>query len=239
MQGLPEIAVLAKASITLDHAFTAWLRAARLAKFALSDSGQRLGRLSLFSIVLGLLASAAAGGSAIASDDQVPWNTLAADASDFVSKKSPESAFPFRLRSAERYGSPGSVYAHYFPIWRLSLDNKPRDKDFWALNEHSFDNTFSPDAQKYSGNGGFFRDRPMTPPPYNSPFWRQRNFAIDILRAQRIGIDGFIIGLANVEGSPLAQIPLMLCEVASHVAPGFRVAMQPDLASPWLYGLPR
>ncbi len=184
-------------------------------------------------LVLCLLANSVAGASAASVDDsRVPWDIVAADASQFVLHESPDSVFPFQM---ERAGVPSApirtVYAHYFPIWRLSLDNKPLHEDFWALNEQSFDNTFSRDAQKYKHNGGFFRDRPITPPPYESAFWQQRNLAIDILRARRIGIDGFIVGLGDARGTPLARVPLMLCDVASHIAPGFRVVAQPDLAS--------
>ncbi len=68
----------------------------------------------------------------------------------------------------------------------------------------------------------------MTPAPWNSPYWRQINAAIDILRAQLIGIDGFGVDLTRAglpEPSDQARI---LCDAAAAVAPGFHIVPEPD-----------
>jgi hypothetical protein len=44
---------------------------------------------------------------------------------------------------------------------------------------------------RFAKLGGYTRERPLTPGPWDSPYRRQINAAIDIPRAQLIGADGF------------------------------------------------
>ena len=162
---------------------------------------------------------------------EIPWAQIRENAARFVDTELPRTVFPFDITASTGRARSPLVYAHYFPVWLLSLDNKSTDNDFWAQNYKSSLSTFSQNPKKYQKNGGFFRDRPISPKPYVFPYWRERNLAVDILRAERIGIDGFIIGLGQIGSGPFWEIGQKLCDVASHVAPGFRILMQPYLAS--------
>ena len=133
--------------------------------------------------------------------------------------------FPFRRANRGSLTQPPRrvVFAHYFPFFVLSFDNAPLDRDHWAQ-------LLSSDGErgKWAHAGGFTRERPLTPAPWNSPYWRQINAAIDILRAQLIGIDGFGVDLTRAglpEPSDQARI---LCDAAAAVAPGFHIVPEPD-----------
>ena len=53
---------------------------------------------------------------------------------------------------------------------------------------------------KYKKVGGLLRDRPLGSGHIESPYWRHINYAIEIFRAERIGLDGF--GVDIVQTAP-------------------------------------
>jgi Glycosyl hydrolase family 71 len=194
-------------------------------------TGASLGRIALLTLCLSAAGSAAPGANA--GDDNVPWQEIDTLATRFVAQESPSGVFPFAdppgAKSAFR-----KVYLNYFPWLLLSLDNKPLNADFWSTPGKTI-----PAVPAPSDNPGAFfnttpitlNQRPISPQPWDSPFWRERNLAIDIRRAQRIGADGFLLTLPQINQGPMWDAAVMLCRVATHVAPGFRVIIQPGMAS--------
>jgi hypothetical protein len=157
-------------------------------------------------------------------DRDIPWPEISRIAGDFVAHESPPSIWPFkRPGPSELAGSTRKVFAHYFPFHVLSYDNAPLDRDHWAQflsrgGEHG----------KWAHVGGYTRERPLTPGPWTSPYWREINASIDILRAQLIGIDGFGVDLTNLKPGDKTDQTYLLCQAAAAVAPGFRVVPEPD-----------
>jgi hypothetical protein len=179
--------------------------------------------LTAATTILGLSASWH-GYAGATSGGNIPWREIDQIAREFVANESPPSVFPFRRASvAELARSPRKVFAHYFPFFVLSYENAPLDRDHWAQflsreGEHG----------KWGHAGGFTRERPLAPAPWNSPYWRQINAAIDILRAQRIGIDGFGIDLTRMEPAEYPDQAHILCDAAAAIAPGFQIVPEPD-----------
>jgi Glycosyl hydrolase family 71 len=157
-------------------------------------------------------------------DPNIPWQEISRIARDFVSRESPPSVWPFKRPSpSELARAPRKVFAHYFPFLVLSYENAPLDQDHWAqfLSRGG-------ENGKWAHVGGYTRERPLTPGPWNSPYWREINAAIDILRAQLIGIDGFGIDLTRLYPGDKIDQANLLCEVAAVVAPGFHIVPEPD-----------
>jgi hypothetical protein len=176
-----------------------------------------------------LLAVCASGAASIgtpafagdANAEQVPWQEIGRIAHDFVARESPSAAFPFESAHAAKFSR--MVFAHYFPFFALSYENAPLDSDHWAqfLSRGG-------EAGKWAFAGGFTRERPLTPPPWRSPYWRQINAAIDIARAQLIGIDGFGVDLTRIDGLRDPDQAKIIYDSAAALAPNFYLVLEPD-----------
>jgi hypothetical protein len=105
------------------------------------------------------------------------------------------------------------------------LDNASAKSDYYT---EQYMNR-SGENNKFSDFGGLLRDRPLPVEPWSSRFWRQINMAIDVLRAQRIGIDGFGVDIVQISAGRNSRIQQMLLEVSAQVAPNFRVMPEPDM----------
>jgi hypothetical protein len=162
--------------------------------------------------------------SAIGADtpSHVPWDEIKQIASDFVARESPASVWPFEEQPMG--AGKQKVYIHYFTPLPLTPDNKPAAYDYWntqALVRSGI-------GGKYSEAGGYLRERPLPVGPWPSPYWREINASIDVLRAKLIGADGFIVGLFQLPPGPHWLAAQRLCETAAAVAPGFTVVPQLD-----------
>ena len=157
----------------------------------------------------------------------VPWDKIGAQATAFVERESPASIWPFqrselsKLRAASR-----KVLIHYFPFFELSFENGDLSDDHWAafLRRQGVDGRFGE-------RGGFARERPLTPPPWPSPYWREINATIDILRARLIGADGFGLDIPQVGAGRQRDLVHIMCEAAAAVAPDFKIALEPGMAA--------
>jgi hypothetical protein len=188
-----------------------------------------------------LLAASASGlartglRSSVADTDagQIPWPEIGRIAREFVSQESPPTVFPFeRPSSAVLANSSRKVFAHYFPFFVLSYENLPLDRDHWTqfLSKGG-------ESGKWAFAGGFTRERPLTPVPWQSPYWREINAAVDIIRAQLVGIDGFGVDLTQIEMPRAPDQVRVIYDCAAALAPDFRLVLEPDgdilkLASP-------
>ena len=116
------------------------------------------------------------------------------------------------------------VFAHYFPAWTISIDNRPIQEDYW--------NTAylrrGGEKGKYFAEGGFVRQRPLPAGPWKSPYWRYINAAIEIERAKLIGVDGFGVDIAQLSGGKYWDEAQILCLTAAATSPDFYIVLEPD-----------
>ena len=160
------------------------------------------------------------------SANDVPWQRISEIAHEFVNRESPPSVWPFmRASQTVLANSPKKVLIHYLPFFVLSYENAPFETDHWAqfMSSKGINGRFA-------NIGGYTRERPLTPTRGNSPYWRYIDTAIDILRAQVIGADGFGVNIPDVSSGTLSQIR-SLCQIAAAVVPGFRIALEPGTES--------
>lgn len=88
------------------------------------------------------------------------------------------------------------VFAHYFPPYPLSFDNKPADSDYYARNYLTVDG----ESGKHAAYGGLLRDRPLPVGKSDSATWQVDNLRTEIRQAKTAGIDGFAVNLMGVSG---------------------------------------
>ncbi|GLJ79898.1 endo-1,3-alpha-glucanase family glycosylhydrolase [Microbacterium imperiale] len=93
--------------------------------------------------------------------------------------------------------SPRKVFAHYFPPYPLSIDNKPAASDYYARNY------LSPDGEggRHARYGGLLRDRPLAVAPASSLSWRLDNLRREVAQAKSAGIDGFTVNIMSLSGT--------------------------------------
>jgi len=175
--------------------------------------------------------------------DAADWQQISRVAVDFVARESPAGALPFVIRASpagngregdrrpgnghQGDGRPGNgrwVFAHYFPPYPLSLDNRPLDEDVYAKAYLRRDG----ENGKFYAQGGLARTRPLPAGPWQSPFWVQLNDAIEILRARRMGIDGFAYDIVDVHQGRWGVGYRLMLDTAARVAPGFKIVAEPD-----------
>jgi hypothetical protein len=116
------------------------------------------------------------------------------------------------------------VFAHYFPPYPLSFDNRPPALDVYAKAYLRRDG----ENGKFYAQGGLARTRPLPAQSWQSPFWVQINDAIEILRARRMGVDGFAYDIVDVHHGRWAAGYTLMLETAARVAPGFKIVAEPD-----------
>ena len=120
--------------------------------------------------------------------------------------------------------SPHKVFAHYFPPFPISLDDRDGSRDYYATQY------LSPDGEggKYRDMGGYLRQRPLPRPPLGAD-WQVRDLENEVRRAAAIGLDGFACDILAASGPQWDRV-LHLLEAARRAEPTFRVLLVPDLA---------
>jgi hypothetical protein len=156
------------------------------------------------------------------------WQNILDTATRFVAHESQPNSQPFLIPSrAELIASDHKVFFHYFPPFPLSFKNEPRGKDYYDDNYLQR----SGEGGKFAKVGGYLRERPLAAGPWSSPYWRQINFAIEILRARATGADGFMVDMLRLRGDPSWSQIQTLFDTAAAVAPDFHIAPEPDAAA--------
>ncbi len=159
--------------------------------------------------------------------DPAPWADIALIAQSFVTQESPPGVLPFSRDLGDYPASDSpTVLIHYVPFFELSFDNRTLTSDHWAelVAINGLDGRFAK-------VGGFARERPLTPEPWSSPYWREINAAIDILRAQLIGADGFGLDIPEIGSGRHADQVHFLIQATVAVAPGFKIALEPGMVA--------
>jgi hypothetical protein len=176
-----------------------------------------------------LLAQTAQVQTAPARPARLGWDELGRAARAAVARESPPSAFPFRRAAAG--DSARLVIANYLPVFPLSLDWKPADRDYYALEY------LRPEGErgKHRKSQGYLRVRPLPVPEAanHATDLRRFNLAVEVARAERIGIDAFGADLFTVapDQNNLWQSSIDLLDAAAAVSPRFRIVPQPDVGT--------
>ena len=154
-----------------------------------------------------------------------PWAELAATARGFVDRESPDSVWPFEratpavLAKAER-----KVFCHYFTPFPLSFDNKPLDDDYYRRQYLER----AGESGKFARVGGYLRQRPLSAGVLPGSHWQATNAVIDVLRAQRIGADGFGVDLQQLDNGRYWDNATALFGAAQAIGTGFHILIEPD-----------
>jgi glycosyl hydrolase family 71 len=154
-----------------------------------------------------------------------PWDEVAASARDFVLRESPDSVWPFERAGAEALAkSERKVFLHYFTPFPLSFDNKPVDNDYYRRQylERAGENG------KFAHVGGYLRERPLTAGALPGPHWQAVNATIDVLRAQKLGADGFGVDLQQLERGRYWDNATALFGAAQATGTAFKILIEPD-----------
>ena len=125
------------------------------------------------------------------------------------------------------FASPKQVFAHYFPQFPLSIDDKPPAQDYY---NHSYLDKAG-ESGKWTRQGGFLRQRPL-PVGFNaSPGWKLINMETEVRMAIARGITGFtfdVLGLSEAT-DPNSHLQMLL-RAAHEVDPRFKILVMPDIA---------
>src|SRR5690606_1316722 len=117
------------------------------------------------------------------------------------------------------------VFAHYFPPYPISIDNKDASADYYARNYLTVDG----ESGKHAAYGGLLRDRPVPRAAQSSSDWKVRDLETEVRPAEAAGIDGFTLNLMSTSGlNWTASVNLM--EAAERVG-GFTVVPNVDPAA--------
>ncbi len=134
-------------------------------------------------------------------------------------------------------GPPRLVFAHYFPPYPISIDNKDPDADYYTT---QYLNPTGEDGA-YTEYGGHLRDRPLPRSSRPESDWKQVDLAEEIKQASSVGIDGFSVDILTTHDDTnwIAPIPSMLLDVAARTNPKFKIMLMPDMSAPDTFSTPQ
>jgi hypothetical protein len=116
------------------------------------------------------------------------------------------------------------VFAHYFPAYPISLDNKPAASDYYSTGY------LNPGGEggSHAAYGGLLRDRPL--PKANVPGdWRLTDAQTEVAQASQSGIDGFLLDVLSLSGQNWTYENDIMKAAAQ--TPTFRVAPELDMTT--------
>ena len=139
-----------------------------------------------------------------------------------------DSAFlPFDLPTqAVLKGSPKKVFANYFPVCPISLDNLDSGIDYYT--EQYLD--LNGDNSNFAADGAVLRERPLPRPVDPSPDWALNDMKTEVRRATSAGLDGFVFDVLALDGIIWDRL-LLLLEAAPLVDSQFKIMLMPDGAA--------
>lgn len=88
------------------------------------------------------------------------------------------------------------VFAHYFPPYPISIDNKLAPADYYGRNYLPVDG----ESGKHAAYGGLLRDRPIPRNPLG-PDYKEQDLRTEVRQAKSAGIDGFTLNVMGISGS--------------------------------------
>lgn len=114
------------------------------------------------------------------------------------------------------------VFAHYFPPYPISLDNRDPATDYYARHYLQA----SGENGKFASVGGLLRDRPL-PGKVLSGNYQLENLKTEVRQAMAAGIDGFAVDILNITGANWDRTVLLM-QAAEQVSSSFKIMLQPD-----------
>ena len=138
-------------------------------------------------------------------------------------------ALPFKFRPLWNAARP--VWAHYFPTFPLSIDNRDPPVDYYNKNFL----TTTGESGKHEEYGGFLRSRPIPVVPMpgenvSKPIYSVPNMQTEVQLAIARGITGWFVNIMGVTDGKTGYFPWML-EAATAVDPRFGVMPMLDMAA--------
>jgi len=117
------------------------------------------------------------------------------------------------------------VFAHYFPPYPISLDNKAPTSDYYATQY------LDPAGEGgvHEAYGGLLRDRPIGRAP-RAGDWKLADLESEVREASSAGIDGFTVDVLSYSGSNWDQT-VRLEQAAERVGDGFVVVPNLDMTT--------
>jgi hypothetical protein len=139
-----------------------------------------------------------------------------------------DACLPMTMPTADvLFNTPKKIFAHYFYIFPLSIDNKPSAQDYYNVQFLSKNG----ESGKWSRQGGFLRQRPLGVPVRSDPNWRLLNKEDEVRMAIARGITGFTIDVLSVKEATDKNGHLqLLLQAAQAVDPRFKIVVMPDIA---------
>jgi len=139
-----------------------------------------------------------------------------------------DACLPMTMPAADvLFNSPKKVFAHYFSMFPISVDNRPSAQDYYNvqwLNKNG-------ESSKWLQQGGFLRQRPLGVATNSDPNWRLLNMESEVRTAIARGITGFTIDVLGVKDATdnNGRVQLLL-RAAQAVDPRFKIVVMPDIA---------
>src|SRR5882672_2146739 len=139
-----------------------------------------------------------------------------------------DACLPMTMPSADvLFNSQKKVFAHYFSMFPLSIDNKPSSQDYYNVQYLSK----TGESGKWAKQGGFLRQRPLGVDVRSDPNWRLLNMESEVRMAIARGITGFTIDVLGVRDATDSAGHLQLLLRAAHeVDSRFKIVVMPDIA---------
>ncbi|KYQ90361.1 hypothetical protein DLAC_08977 [Tieghemostelium lacteum] len=141
------------------------------------------------------------------------------------------TCFPFTdVGTTALLNSAKKVYAHYFSLFLISIDNEPSATDYYELG------WIDPNGEGgiHYGYGGFIRQRPMPRPVRSQSNWLDLDAQLEVTNALALGLDGFTYNmLSDVETDDHWLQLIRLMTNAPLVDPRFKIVLMPDMLSGW------
>ncbi len=102
---------------------------------------------------------------------------------------------PLPLDLATSSSTPRRVFAHYFPPYPVSIDNKTEDVDYYTRNY------LAPDGEGgvHLAYGGLLRNRPIGRAAISGD-WQLADMRTEVNNAADAGLDGFFIDILSLSG---------------------------------------
>lgn len=125
------------------------------------------------------------------------------------------------------FASNKRVFAHYFPTFPLSIDNKPAATDYYNVNY------LQPtgESSKWIAQGGFTRARPLLVGASASTTWQVDNLQREVRLAMAAGITGFTFDVLTASQAAAGGQLQDLLEAANAVDTRFKIVVMPDISA--------
>lgn len=136
----------------------------------------------------------------------------------------PMTCLPYDMPSTDLlFSSAHRVFAHYFDIFPLSLDDLPAAQDFYSQSW-----LIPVTGNMWYANGGFLRSRPLPTPPSSAATYQVLNLETEVRAAIARGITGFMYDIGSTKEVAPGGNLLNMLQAAAAVDSRFSIALMVD-----------